>query len=57
MLIWNERRRLQQEKRDSQGPGLSAAREAARPRPQKASACSGTSTIKFNRAFIIKLQH
>ncbi|MFX3658783.1 MAG: hypothetical protein ACE3JN_01645 [Ectobacillus sp.] len=35
MLIWNERRRLQREKRDSQDPGLSAAREAARPRRGK----------------------
>ncbi|MFX3659800.1 MAG: hypothetical protein ACE3JN_06890 [Ectobacillus sp.] len=26
-----------------------AAKEAARPRPRKASACSGKSTIKFNR--------
>ncbi|MFX3660024.1 MAG: hypothetical protein ACE3JN_08090 [Ectobacillus sp.] len=51
MLIWNERRRLQREKRDRRDPGLSAAREAARPRPQKASACSGKSTIKFNRAY------
>ncbi|MFX3660076.1 MAG: hypothetical protein ACE3JN_08350 [Ectobacillus sp.] len=25
------------------------AGKAARPRPRKASACSGTSTIKFNR--------
>ncbi|MFX3659683.1 MAG: hypothetical protein ACE3JN_06285 [Ectobacillus sp.] len=50
MLIWNERRRLQ---RDSRNPGLSAAREAARPRLRKASACSGKSTIKFNRAYIL----
>ncbi|MFX3659921.1 MAG: hypothetical protein ACE3JN_07550 [Ectobacillus sp.] len=50
MLIWNERRRLQREKRDSRDPGLSAARETARPRPRKASVCSGKSTIKFNRA-------
>ncbi|MFX3661744.1 MAG: hypothetical protein ACE3JN_17190 [Ectobacillus sp.] len=28
------------------------AGKAARPRPRKASACSGKSTIKFNRAFI-----
>ncbi|MFX3659319.1 MAG: hypothetical protein ACE3JN_04425 [Ectobacillus sp.] len=47
MLIWNERRRLQRDRRDL---GLSAAREAARPRPRKASACSGKATIKFNRA-------
>ncbi|MFX3659311.1 MAG: hypothetical protein ACE3JN_04385 [Ectobacillus sp.] len=47
MLIWNERRRLQREKQDSRDPRL---REAARPRPRKASACSGKSTIKFNRA-------
>ncbi|MFX3660947.1 MAG: hypothetical protein ACE3JN_12890 [Ectobacillus sp.] len=52
MLIWNERRRLQLEKRDSQDPGLSAAREAARPRPRKAFAYSGKSTIKCNRAYI-----
>ncbi|MFX3659928.1 MAG: hypothetical protein ACE3JN_07585 [Ectobacillus sp.] len=50
MLIWNERRRLQRAKQDSRDPGLSAAKEAARPRPQKASACSEKSTIKFNRA-------
>ncbi|MFX3660016.1 MAG: hypothetical protein ACE3JN_08050 [Ectobacillus sp.] len=49
MLIWNERRRLQREKRDSRDPRLSAAREAARPRPRKASGCSGKSTIEFNR--------
>ncbi|MFX3658744.1 MAG: hypothetical protein ACE3JN_01450 [Ectobacillus sp.] len=55
MLIWNEKR-LQREKRDSRDLGLSAAREAARPRPRKASACSGKSTIKFNRAFKIKNQ-
>ncbi|MFX3658626.1 MAG: hypothetical protein ACE3JN_00845 [Ectobacillus sp.] len=55
MLIWNERRRLQREKRDSRDLGLSAAREAVRPRPQKASACSGTSTIKCNRAFLKRL--
>ncbi|MFX3660482.1 MAG: hypothetical protein ACE3JN_10475 [Ectobacillus sp.] len=54
MLIWNERRRLQREKRDSRDPELSAAREAAQPRPRKASACSGKSTIKFNRAFVKK---
>ncbi|MFX3661081.1 MAG: hypothetical protein ACE3JN_13585 [Ectobacillus sp.] len=52
MLIGNERRRLQQEKRDSRDPGLNAAREAARPRPRKASACSGKSTVKFNRAYL-----
>ncbi|MFX3658747.1 MAG: hypothetical protein ACE3JN_01465 [Ectobacillus sp.] len=50
MLIWNERRRLQREKRDSRNPGLSAAREAAWPRPLKAFTCSGKSTIKCNRA-------
>ncbi|MFX3659347.1 MAG: hypothetical protein ACE3JN_04575 [Ectobacillus sp.] len=49
MLIGNERRRLQREKQDSRDPRLNAAREAARPCPQKASACSGKSTIKFNR--------
>ncbi|MFX3661003.1 MAG: hypothetical protein ACE3JN_13190 [Ectobacillus sp.] len=54
MLIGNERRRLQRGNRDSRDPGLSAAREAARPLPWKASACSGTSTIKFNRAKILK---
>ncbi|MFX3660861.1 MAG: hypothetical protein ACE3JN_12440 [Ectobacillus sp.] len=53
-MIWNERRRLQQEKRGSQDTRLSAAREAARPRLQKASACSGKSTIKFNRANKLK---
>ncbi|MFX3660653.1 MAG: hypothetical protein ACE3JN_11350 [Ectobacillus sp.] len=46
MLIWNERRRLQREKRYSRDPGLTAAWHAARPRPRKASACSGKSTIK-----------
>ncbi|MFX3658534.1 MAG: hypothetical protein ACE3JN_00370 [Ectobacillus sp.] len=56
MLIWNERRRFQREKRDSRDPGLSVAREAARPRPQKASACSGKPTIKFNRAIILKTE-
>ncbi|MFX3659886.1 MAG: hypothetical protein ACE3JN_07375 [Ectobacillus sp.] len=50
MLIGNERRRLQRKKRDSRDPGLSVSREAARPRPRKASACGGKSTIKFNRA-------
>ncbi|MFX3661753.1 MAG: hypothetical protein ACE3JN_17240 [Ectobacillus sp.] len=50
MLIWNERRRLQREKRDSRDPGLSTAREAARPRPRKASACNRKSTTEFNRA-------
>ncbi|MFX3660979.1 MAG: hypothetical protein ACE3JN_13055 [Ectobacillus sp.] len=30
------------------------AGKAARPRPRKASACSGKSTIKFNRAFFLK---
>ncbi|MFX3661053.1 MAG: hypothetical protein ACE3JN_13445 [Ectobacillus sp.] len=45
----NKRPRFQREKRDSRDPGLSAAREAARPRPRKASACSEKSTIKFNR--------
>ncbi|MFX3660747.1 MAG: hypothetical protein ACE3JN_11830 [Ectobacillus sp.] len=53
MLIGNKRRRLQREKRDSRDPGLSVAREAARPRPRKASSCSGTSTIKFNRAYTL----
>ncbi|MFX3658990.1 MAG: hypothetical protein ACE3JN_02710 [Ectobacillus sp.] len=48
MLIW---RQLQREKRDIRDPGLSVARETARPRPRKASACSGKSTIKFNRAY------
>ncbi|MFX3660149.1 MAG: hypothetical protein ACE3JN_08730 [Ectobacillus sp.] len=55
MLIWNERRRLQQEKRDSRDPGLSVAGEGARPRPRKASACSGKSTIKFNRALYFNM--
>ncbi|MFX3659597.1 MAG: hypothetical protein ACE3JN_05835 [Ectobacillus sp.] len=32
-MIRNERRRLQREKWDSRDPGLSVAREAARPRP------------------------
>ncbi|MFX3660937.1 MAG: hypothetical protein ACE3JN_12835 [Ectobacillus sp.] len=50
MLIGNERGRLQREKQNSRDPGLSAAREAARPRPRKASACSGKSTIKLNKA-------
>ncbi|MFX3661209.1 MAG: hypothetical protein ACE3JN_14245 [Ectobacillus sp.] len=50
-MIWNKRRRLQREKQDSRDPGLSAAREAARPRPRKASACIRKSTSKFNRAF------
>ncbi|MFX3660872.1 MAG: hypothetical protein ACE3JN_12495 [Ectobacillus sp.] len=54
MLIWNERRRSQREKRDRRDPGLSAAREAARPRPRKASACSGKSTLKCNRSFFLK---
>ncbi|MFX3659527.1 MAG: hypothetical protein ACE3JN_05485 [Ectobacillus sp.] len=53
-MIRNERRRLQREKRDSQDPELNAAREAARPRPRKTSACSGKATIQFNRAIIIK---
>ncbi|MFX3658835.1 MAG: hypothetical protein ACE3JN_01920 [Ectobacillus sp.] len=50
MLIKKERRRLQREKRDNRDPRLSAAREAARPRPRKVSACSGKSTIKCNRS-------
>ncbi|MFX3658669.1 MAG: hypothetical protein ACE3JN_01060 [Ectobacillus sp.] len=37
MLIWNKRRRLQREKRDSRDPGLIVAREAAQLRPRKAS--------------------
>ncbi|MFX3659143.1 MAG: hypothetical protein ACE3JN_03495 [Ectobacillus sp.] len=41
MLIWNERR-------------ATPAGKAARPRPRKASACSGKSTIKFNRALMKK---
>ncbi|MFX3658487.1 MAG: hypothetical protein ACE3JN_00130 [Ectobacillus sp.] len=40
-------------KGDSRDPELSAAREATRPRPRKASARSGKSTIKFNKAKII----
>ncbi|MFX3661031.1 MAG: hypothetical protein ACE3JN_13335 [Ectobacillus sp.] len=32
---------------------MSVAREAARPRPRKASTCSGKSPIKFNRALIL----
>ncbi|MFX3660462.1 MAG: hypothetical protein ACE3JN_10375 [Ectobacillus sp.] len=52
---WDERRRFQREKRDRRDLGLSAAREAARPRPRKASACSGKSTIKFNRDIHVRI--
>ncbi|RLQ91175.1 hypothetical protein D9X91_21035 [Falsibacillus albus] len=41
VVDWSGGRRLQREKRDSRDPGLSVAREAARPRPRKASARSG----------------
>ncbi len=44
---WNEGRRLLREKRESRDPGLSAAREAARPRPRKASARSGNQRLYF----------
>ncbi|MFX3658693.1 MAG: hypothetical protein ACE3JN_01185 [Ectobacillus sp.] len=48
-MIGNERRRLQREKRDSRDPGLSVAREAARPRPRKASAYQQSSLTKLNK--------
>ncbi|WP_220388283.1 hypothetical protein, partial [Lysinibacillus fusiformis] len=44
---WNEGRRLLREKRESRDPGLSGAREAARPRPRKASARSGNQRLYF----------
>lgn len=44
---WNEGWRLLREKRESRDPGLSEAREAARPRPRKASARSGNQRLYF----------
>jgi hypothetical protein len=56
LIDWSGGWRLQREKRDSRDPGLSAAKEAARPRPRKASTRSANPANSIFTEFVYKIR-